>query len=263
MSEQQHAGEQSWLLMRRVVSLVVVALAVASATPEAFSQDAALSAEAAPGRSELKRIDSRYAEAAGAPASDIPDFRRHVVPLMGRLGCNGRACHGAFQGQGGFRLSLFGYDFEADYENLMGGDEPRINTSSPFESLALLKPLEEEPHDGGQRLERDTWQLRVLEQWIRGGAEGVTEDTAEFVRLEVEPKELLATEAGEQWNLRAVGVWSVRFCFRFLTRLGPPIPMCPPPLQSMSSLLRSFASSGRCRRMSAPMASFCVACRST
>ena len=48
----------------------------------------------------------------------VPDFQRHVVPLLGRLGCNGRACHGSFQGQGGFRLSMFGYDFEMDLENL-------------------------------------------------------------------------------------------------------------------------------------------------
>ena len=39
------------------------------------------------------------------------------APLFGRLGCNGRACHGSFQGQGGFRLSLFGYDFKADHES--------------------------------------------------------------------------------------------------------------------------------------------------
>lgn len=156
----------------------------------------------------LPRIDARYAEAGGEAAADIPDFRRHVVPLMGRLGCNGRACHGSFQGQGGFQLSLFGYDFKADHENLVGGDEPRINVASPRESLALLKPLEEEPHDGGKRLDDDTWQLRVLEQWIHGGAEGVADDDAAFVRLEVEPKELVAATVGEQWNLRAIAVWS-------------------------------------------------------
>ncbi len=156
----------------------------------------------------VDRIDARYAEAGSDAASEIPDFRRHVVPLMGRLGCNGRACHGSFQGQGGFQLSLFGYDFAADHENLVGGDEPRINVKSPQESLALLKPLEEEPHDGGQRLEHDTWQLRVLQQWIEGGAEGVADDAAEFVRLEIEPKELVAAKVGEQWNLRAVAVWS-------------------------------------------------------
>ena len=53
---------------------------------------------------------------------EVPDFQRHVLPLLGRLGCNGRACHGSFQGQGGFRLSLFGYDFAADHAALTGGE---------------------------------------------------------------------------------------------------------------------------------------------
>ena len=34
----------------------------------------------------------------------IPDFQKHVVPLLGRLGCNSAKCHGSFQGQAGFRL---------------------------------------------------------------------------------------------------------------------------------------------------------------
>ena len=55
---------------------------------------------------------------------EVPDFRRHVIPMMGRMGCNSRACHGSFQGQGGFRLSLFGYDFSADHQALTGGAEP-------------------------------------------------------------------------------------------------------------------------------------------
>src|SRR5262245_50151293 len=64
------------------------------------------------------------AAAAAAPISqrfsdgktpEEPSFQRHVSPLLGRLGCNGRACHGSFQGQGGFRLSLFGFDFQADH----------------------------------------------------------------------------------------------------------------------------------------------------
>ena len=53
-----------------------------------------------------------------AETKEVPDFQRHVVPLLGKLGCNGRACHGSFQGRGGFRLSLFGYDFDADHAAL-------------------------------------------------------------------------------------------------------------------------------------------------
>ena len=191
-------GRQRSLGAAAVASLVLLMLVACWAIVPA----------AAAGEASLSRIDARYAEAGSGDVAEIPDFRRHVVPLMGRLGCNGRACHGSFQGQGGFQLSLFGYDFKADHENLVGGDEPRINVASPRESLALLKPLEEEPHEGGQRLEHDTWQLRVLEQWIHGGAAGVESDAAEFVRLEVEPKELLASDVGQQWHLQAVAVWS-------------------------------------------------------
>src|SRR5271166_2216087 len=36
---------------------------------------------------------------AAAKTTEAPDFRRQVLPLFGRLGCNGRACHGSFQGQ--------------------------------------------------------------------------------------------------------------------------------------------------------------------
>src|SRR5947209_12365096 len=43
------------------------------------------------------------------------DFERHVMGVFGRMGCNAGSCHGSFQGKGGFRLSLFGYDPARDY----------------------------------------------------------------------------------------------------------------------------------------------------
>src|SRR3989442_16036838 len=46
------------------------------------------------------------------------DFERHLVGLFGRMGCNSGSCHGSFQGRGGLRLSLFGYDPEKDYQAL-------------------------------------------------------------------------------------------------------------------------------------------------
>src|SRR5205085_1106914 len=87
-----------------------------------------------------------------------PSFRRHVVPLLGRLGCNSRACHGSFQGQGGFKLSLFGYDFAADHAALVSGDSARIDRSDPAASLILEKPTLAIPHKGGRRFEKGSWQ---------------------------------------------------------------------------------------------------------
>src|SRR5260221_13038051 len=88
-------------------------------------------------RQELLPISQRFCP---ADVSEEPSFQRHVSPLFGRLGCNGRACHGSFQGRGGFRLSLFGYDFKADHDALMKGDKPRVDLAKPLVSLILTKP---------------------------------------------------------------------------------------------------------------------------
>src|SRR5581483_349565 len=93
-------------------------------------------AGSAPAGDSLPPASERFA----ARSHETPSFRRHVVPLLGKLGCNGRACHGSFQGRGGFRLSLFGYDFKMDHDSLMAGDEPRANPKHPEESLILKKP---------------------------------------------------------------------------------------------------------------------------
>ena len=41
----------------------------------------------------LRPASERFA----TPDTDeIPDFRRQVIPVVGKLGCNSRACHGSF-----------------------------------------------------------------------------------------------------------------------------------------------------------------------
>ncbi|OYW17974.1 MAG: hypothetical protein B7Z55_11510, partial [Planctomycetales bacterium 12-60-4] len=160
---------------------------------------------AADNGAEVPRIDTRFAK---ADVTETPDFRQHVVPLMGKLGCNGRACHGSFQGQGGFRLSLFGYDFKADHENLLAGDEPRTNRDKPAESLILTKPMLIEPHEGGERFKADTWQHRVLLKWITEGAKPIQAEDPDFVRLDITPTEMVAHKKGDTWQLKAVAVWS-------------------------------------------------------
>lgn len=138
-------------------------------------------------------------------AKEVPDFRRHVVPLLGKLGCNGRACHGSFKGQGGFRLSLFGYDFKMDHEGLA----ERIDTDSPADSYALQKPLLEAPHKGGKRLDKNSWEYNIFVKWIGGGAKNVDlEKSARFEKLEITPSELLFKKQGEKTQLKVVAHWS-------------------------------------------------------
>ncbi|MBI2481244.1 MAG: hypothetical protein HYV60_22175 [Planctomycetia bacterium] len=136
--------------------------------------------------------------------SEPPDFQKHVIPLLGRLGCNSRACHGSFQGQGGFRLSMFGYDFEMDHGNL----SERIDLDSPGDSLILNKPTSADEHEGGLRLPPGGWEQKLLKRWIEAGAKGVGESPPSFVRLEVTPAEIIFEEAGETLPLKAEAVWS-------------------------------------------------------
>ncbi|MEK6238032.1 MAG: Ig-like domain-containing protein, partial [Planctomycetales bacterium] len=139
---------------------------------------------------------------------ETPNLRRHVIPLAGRLGCNGRACHGSFQGQGGFRLSLFGYDFDADHKALMGEEEPRIDLENPTKSLVLLKATTQEDHDGGKRLKLGTWQYRLMHKWIQSGAENISDDAPEFASLEVVPKEIIFKKPGEKVRLQVIVNWT-------------------------------------------------------
>ena len=99
------------------------------------------------------------------------DFERHVMGLLGRMGCNAGSCHGSFQGKGGFRLSLFGYDPEKDYLALTReGLGRRINTADPDRSLLLLKATGQVSHGGGRRFASDSWQYRAFRTWIAAGA---------------------------------------------------------------------------------------------
>ncbi|MCA8986574.1 MAG: DUF1549 domain-containing protein [Planctomycetaceae bacterium] len=143
-------------------------------------------------------INERYAES----AEETPDFQRHLVPMLSKLGCNGRSCHGSFQGRGGFQLSLFGYDFEMDHKGL----NERIDTQDPADSYALQKATNVDEHEGGEKIKPGSWEYRVFHKWIESGAAGA-ETPMKLARLEVTPAELVVQGADEQHQLNVVAVW--------------------------------------------------------
>lgn len=97
-----------------VLLVMLAGTSVRAAAPERPLSERFSRANARPPDLALVALDSAR--------SETPSFQRHVMPLLGRLGCNGRSCHGSFRGQGGFRLSMFGFDFEADHRALVTGD---------------------------------------------------------------------------------------------------------------------------------------------
>jgi hypothetical protein len=124
------------------------------------------------------------------------DFERHVMALFGRLGCNAGACHGSFQGKGGFRLSLFGYEPDKDYaaltRNVLGR---RVNPVDPDRSLFLLKATGQVPHGGGRRFPRNSWQYQLFREWIVRGARWQKE-SGKVAALVVAPEEYAVVKPG-------------------------------------------------------------------
>lgn len=99
------------------------------------------------------------------------DFSTDIAPILSKFGCGGSNCHGALNGQSGFKLSLFGYDPDADYEAVVkqsGGR--RVDVSAPEKSLLLLKPTLAIAHGGGRRFGPDFPEYSTLREWIRSGA---------------------------------------------------------------------------------------------
>ena len=76
-------------------------------------------------------------------------------------------------GQKGFRLTLFGFDVDADYTYLTRqAVGRRIVPSDPGRSLMLLKPTGAVPHKGGKRFDVDSLDYKVLSEWIAAGSPG-------------------------------------------------------------------------------------------
>jgi hypothetical protein len=142
--------------------------------------------------------------------TESPDFQQHVIPLLGRLGCNGRACHGSFQGRGGFRLSLFGYDFNMDHGGLTGKatseSGSRIDRGSAQKSLLIQKPSLQVDHEGGERLQQGSWEHHLLRNWIEAGAPSVAAPR-ELARLAIEPAEVVYTDPAETVQLKVIAFW--------------------------------------------------------
>jgi len=129
---------------------------------------------------------------ASARAADgrEPSFRNDVLPILSKAGCNGGGCHGALAGKGGFRLSLFAYNPEADHLAITRESQGRrIEVGAPGLSLLLTKPTGAVPHQGGRRIEPGSEDYQTLARWIAAGAPGPGTRDRKVVRLVVEPAE--------------------------------------------------------------------------
>ena len=129
---------------------------------------------------------------AATARADTPSFTLDVVPILSKAGCNTGGCHGALAGKGGFRLSLFGYDPQADHlaitREALGR---RIDAADPGASLLLTKPTMAVAHKGGLRLDTSGPDYALIAAWVSAGAPGPDPDEKTLVGIEISPPEVV------------------------------------------------------------------------
>ena len=148
------------------------------------------------------------AVAATGDAAHAIDFRNEIEPLLSRYGCNAGGCHGKASGQNGFKLSLFGFDVDHDYDEIMHRARGRrVFPSFPDKSLLLQKAVNALPHGGGKRFEIDSEAYQTIRTWIAQGAPPAAKDAPTVVKLELQPAERVF-KPNETQQLSAVATYS-------------------------------------------------------
>lgn len=127
-------------------------------------------------------------------------FRNDVLPVMTKMGCNSGPCHGAAAGKNGFKLTLRGYDPEADYYTLTRQAlARRTERIEPAKSLILLKPTLTLPHGGGRRFAVGTPEYQVIAGWIARGMPAPQDSDPRVTEIQALPREAsLRPGAGQQ-----------------------------------------------------------------
>jgi hypothetical protein len=140
-----------------------------------------------------------------APAertSPAPSFRREVMAVLARGGCNSGACHGNQNGKGGFKLSLRGQDPAFDYDALVRDQfGRRLDPTAPDESLLLRKPTAQVAHGGGRRFNQHAPEYALLQRWIAAGAPNDLSAAAPLVELEVTPRSAVLVSPADEVQL--------------------------------------------------------------
>ena len=138
-------------------------------------------------------IATKQVIAEDAAATPIIDFQNDLQPIFTRLGCNSGPCHGKARGQGGFQLSLLGFDPQQDYDAITKeGRGRRIFPAVPEHSLLLAKPTGMVPHGGGRRLSAGGPEYQTILNWVRQGLPRKTPDAPTLNSISVSPSSIVA-----------------------------------------------------------------------
>lgn len=121
--------------------------------------------------------------------SDRPiDFETDIQPILTRFGCNSGPCHGKARGQGGFQLSLLGFDSQFDHDAITKeGRGRRLFPGAPDQSLFLQKPTAQVPHGGGRRFAANSPEYQLMLKWVQQGATRASAEAPQLLKVTVSP----------------------------------------------------------------------------
>ena len=142
----------------------------------------------------------------GADETRPLSFVNDVAPILTKASCNSGACHAkAGTGQNGFRLSLFSFEPQEDYEHIVKeGRGRRVFPAAPERSLLLLKATNQTPHGGGKKIDPGSESYQILTRWIAQGMAYAPEGDPTIASLAVAPaRGTLARKTQQQLKVTA------------------------------------------------------------
>lgn len=154
-------------------------------------------------------VGSTLAAGESDAMSDV-SFRRDVLPILTKLGCNSGPCHGNLTGKGGLKLSLRGENPAADWLTLThDASGRRLSPNRPEASLLLAKPAGQMAHEGGVRFKPGDVPYEMLKRWIQEGAIDDRNSGPRLISLKVTPDQLwLDSAQPRKASLKATAEWS-------------------------------------------------------
>lgn len=136
-------------------------------------------------------------------------FQLDIMPVLTRSGCNTGSCHGAARGKDGFRMSLFGFDPQGDYQRITREiGVRRINLAIPDQSLMLLKGTGAVPHTGGKRFEVGSTYHQTMLAWLQAGAPNDATTPPTCTKVELFPPQAVLEGEGAKQRMVAVAHYS-------------------------------------------------------
>lgn len=142
-------------------------------------------------------------------AGETVSFRNEVMPVLSKAGCSLGTCHGNKYGKGGFKISLRCQDPDFDWLALTrDAAGRRLNAMEPEQSLVLLKPTTQVPHEGGARFKKGSDEYRIIRDWIAQGARDDFDTAPKLQRIEVTPLLQVVSEPKREVQLAARAFYS-------------------------------------------------------